>query len=168
MAGSSLRLLELHLLIAVASLTFPRSLAAVVQPLCPRSGIAFLDDLGCQCSRWIELSSPQEVRFFAIQSPSSSSAFLSGCYDHDPHPHHYLKVGAFLSYVAVRLGAWVGLRDSLGFGLSVKIDSLVIVYLIWSIDFFWLPVCDGVEIRWLVVIVFCFSLVDVLVLSLAF
>ncbi|RZS13038.1 hypothetical protein BHM03_00044556 [Ensete ventricosum] len=130
MAGSSLHLLELYLLFSVASLTFPQSLAAIVPPLCPRSGIAFLDDLGSRCSRWIELSSPQEVRIFAIQPPSFSSPFVSGCYDHDPVPHHYLKVGAFLSYVAVRLGVWVGLRDSLGFGFTVKIDSLVIVYLI--------------------------------------
>ncbi|KAJ8458997.1 hypothetical protein OPV22_031923 [Ensete ventricosum] len=61
MAGSSLHLLELYLLFSVASLTFPQSLAAIVPPLCPRSGIAFLDDLGSRCSRWIELSSPQEV-----------------------------------------------------------------------------------------------------------
>ncbi|RZR97613.1 hypothetical protein BHM03_00026837 [Ensete ventricosum] len=66
MAGSARPLLAL--LLSLFVLAFPRYHAAAAPPLCPRSDLAFLDAIESQCPLWIELSSPQEVRFFAMKS----------------------------------------------------------------------------------------------------
>ncbi|RRT81132.1 hypothetical protein BHE74_00021178 [Ensete ventricosum] len=66
MAGSARPLLAL--LLSLFVLAFPRYQAAAAPPLCPRSDLAFLDAIESQCPLWIELSSPQEVRFFAMKS----------------------------------------------------------------------------------------------------
>ncbi|CAL9120063.1 unnamed protein product [Musa acuminata var. zebrina] len=59
MAGSPLPVVA-ALLFFVSSLVFRVSLATM-QPLCPRLSVPFLDDLGSQCPRWIELPLRQEV-----------------------------------------------------------------------------------------------------------
>ncbi|CAL9098785.1 unnamed protein product [Musa textilis] len=71
MAGSSLPLVA-TLVFFVSSLVFRVSLATM-QPLCPRLSVPFLDDLGSQCPRWIELSLRQEVPFFLNQSRSGET-----------------------------------------------------------------------------------------------